>query len=254
MYDLGGITVTKRKDFRETNYTQDIKGAQHDTVHWKLRTNRVVDPLDPQYVGLDGVPLDDALYRCPTPPNPTSIPPVRSTEAVIAEKEFELRNLSQEIREMRQQLNNTNTMNCTNNSMRNTMSNTGSNIIGKPPRDPSIQPVTINNNNNNNTKMPSINLNNSMNNSSNRSSGRNSMRSSGRRSQTITPNMSRHSSQNVTPKLSPLRQSNPVSPINIEKTMSLSQTVSSIVSGDTSKPIVISHRSNTSSVYIYFLI
>lgn len=246
MYDLGGITVTRRKDFRETNYTQDIKGAQHDTVHWKLRTNRVVDPLDPQYVGLDGVPLDDALYRCPTPPNPTSIPPVRSTEAVIAEKEFELRNLSQEIREMRQQLNNTSNTSI-NSSMRNTMSNTGSNIIGKPPRDPNIQPVPINTNNN---AMPPINLNNSMN-SSTRSSGRNSNRSSGRRSQTITPNMSRHSSQNVTPKLSPLRQSNPVSPINIEKTVQLSQTVSSIVSGDTSKPIVISHRSNTSSVYIY---
>lgn len=246
MYDLGGITVTRRKDFRETNYTQDIKGAQHDTVHWKLRTNRVVDPLDPQYVGLDGVPLDDALYRCPTPPNPTSIPPVRSTEAVIAEKEFELRNLSQEIREMRQQLNNTSNTSI-NSSMRNTMSNTGSNIIGKPPRDPNIQPVPINTNNN---PMPPINLNNSMN-SSTRSSGRNSNRSSGRRSQTITPNMSRHSSQNVTPKLSPLRQSNPVSPINIEKTVQLSQTVSSIVSGDTSKPIVISHRSNTSSVYIY---
>jgi hypothetical protein len=43
----------QRKDFRRTNLTQDIPGAQHDTLSRGLKSKRQTDPLNPKYQSLD---------------------------------------------------------------------------------------------------------------------------------------------------------------------------------------------------------
>jgi len=53
-----------RKHFRNTNFVGDIPGAQADTVKHAIRTERVVNPLNPVYDSLDG----DRL-RPPMTPN-----------------------------------------------------------------------------------------------------------------------------------------------------------------------------------------
>lgn len=182
----------------------DIPGAQHDTVHWKLHTNRIVDPIDPQYIGLDGVPLDDALYRCPTPPNPTSIPQVRTTENIINEKENEIIQLTQQVRELKEK-------------------------IGKPPLDPNRSIIPT---------MPPINKSKDITPLiSNKST---------QRSRNNSINNSKKSSKHSTPHLTPLNISDPVSPINIDKTNTFNNTISSVRSTDSSKNIVITHSKHSS--------
>ena len=46
--------VERRRHFRNTNFVGDIAGAQPDTVKHAIRTNRVVNPLNPVYDSLDG--------------------------------------------------------------------------------------------------------------------------------------------------------------------------------------------------------
>jgi hypothetical protein len=48
------VTASVRPLLRETNYVGDIPGAQADTVSYAFRTNRQVNPLDPEYTNLDG--------------------------------------------------------------------------------------------------------------------------------------------------------------------------------------------------------
>jgi len=48
----------QRRHFRNTNFVGDIAGAQSDTVKHSIKTNRVTNPLNPQYVGLDGDGID----------------------------------------------------------------------------------------------------------------------------------------------------------------------------------------------------
>ncbi|CAM9738587.1 unnamed protein product [Chrysoparadoxa australica] len=46
--------LDQRRHFRNTNFIGDIPGAQPDTVQHAIRTSRVVNPLNPSYVSLDG--------------------------------------------------------------------------------------------------------------------------------------------------------------------------------------------------------
>jgi len=50
--------IESRRHFRNTNFVGDIAGAQSDTVKHSIKTNRVTNPLNPQYTGLDGDMID----------------------------------------------------------------------------------------------------------------------------------------------------------------------------------------------------
>ena len=57
-----------RRHFRNTNFVGDITGAAADTVVHSIRTNRVVNPLLPTYISLDGdklKPPTTPLYKDP---------------------------------------------------------------------------------------------------------------------------------------------------------------------------------------------
>jgi hypothetical protein len=46
--------LSERREFRRTNFISDIEGSQADTVKHTIRTNRVTDPLMPEYKNLEG--------------------------------------------------------------------------------------------------------------------------------------------------------------------------------------------------------
>jgi len=50
--------IEQRRHFRNTNFVGDIAGAQSDTVMHCIKTNRVTNPLNPNYTSLDGDNLD----------------------------------------------------------------------------------------------------------------------------------------------------------------------------------------------------
>jgi hypothetical protein len=50
--------IEQRRHFRNTNFVGDIAGAQSDTVMHCIKTNRVTNPLNPDYTSLDGDSLD----------------------------------------------------------------------------------------------------------------------------------------------------------------------------------------------------
>ena len=51
------IPLDQRREFRNTNYIGDIKGANADSVKYSIATKREVHPLQPVYKSLDGDPL-----------------------------------------------------------------------------------------------------------------------------------------------------------------------------------------------------
>lgn len=53
-YNLGGLTDSKRRTFRNPVATQDVPGAQANTVRRCIRTNRHINPNAPDYTALDG--------------------------------------------------------------------------------------------------------------------------------------------------------------------------------------------------------
>jgi hypothetical protein len=55
---VGSVPVDKRRDFRVTNLTEDIGGAQAGSRNRGLRTVRLTDPNERNYVLLEGRPLD----------------------------------------------------------------------------------------------------------------------------------------------------------------------------------------------------
>ncbi|RHY04563.1 hypothetical protein DYB25_011079 [Aphanomyces astaci] len=63
---VGNIPHVKRRHFRSTNNVQDIRGAQANTVHHSIVSNRHVDPIFPAYTDLDGDSLETGL---PVPKN-----------------------------------------------------------------------------------------------------------------------------------------------------------------------------------------
>lgn len=55
---VAGIVNEQRRDFRATNATADIRGAQADTLAHSIRSERRVDPNWPRYRVLDGAQVD----------------------------------------------------------------------------------------------------------------------------------------------------------------------------------------------------
>lgn len=55
---VAGIVNEKRRDFRHSNATADIHGAQADTLAHSIRSERRVDPNWPRYRVLDGAQVD----------------------------------------------------------------------------------------------------------------------------------------------------------------------------------------------------
>lgn len=53
--------IEQRRDFKRTNALDDIQGAQANTVRHTIQTQRVTNPLEPDYVGLDGQPLEPVI-------------------------------------------------------------------------------------------------------------------------------------------------------------------------------------------------
>ncbi|KDO25400.1 hypothetical protein SPRG_09342 [Saprolegnia parasitica CBS 223.65] len=58
---VGGIPTALRRTFVATNNVTDIFGAQANTVHHSIVSNRRVDPNFPDYVDLDGDKLETGL-------------------------------------------------------------------------------------------------------------------------------------------------------------------------------------------------
>lgn len=76
-----------RRHFRNTNFVGDISGAAADTVVHSIRTNRVVNPLLPTYISLDGdklKPPTTPLYK-----DPASIEAELQLDAQIAKAKAE---------------------------------------------------------------------------------------------------------------------------------------------------------------------
>lgn len=65
----GWVPPNKRvvRQVRPTNQTSDIMGAQADSFQHGIRTNRISNPLDPAYTGVDGSQLG-SIKRPNTPP------------------------------------------------------------------------------------------------------------------------------------------------------------------------------------------
>ncbi len=77
--------ASKRKDFRNTNYNLDIKGAQHDTIKHSIISTRNTHPLQPVYQSLDGG--GEVLEPCVQPLIPANIvasPTLRSTKTSLS--------------------------------------------------------------------------------------------------------------------------------------------------------------------------
>ncbi|KAE8904052.1 hypothetical protein PF005_g18899 [Phytophthora fragariae] len=55
---VAGIVMAHRRNFRDTNVTEDIMGAKADTLLHSIRSTRRVDPNAPQYSALDGSRVD----------------------------------------------------------------------------------------------------------------------------------------------------------------------------------------------------
>lgn len=103
-----------RRHFRNTNFIGDIAGAQPDTVKHAMRTERVVNPLNPVYKSLDGDHLGPpmtSMYEDPpvpefVPPKPKNIVPVaKSHSSAIpmgdAEKDRLISQLEGELKTLR---------------------------------------------------------------------------------------------------------------------------------------------------------
>lgn len=78
-----------RRDFRNTNFIDDIKGAHADTIRPGIVTKRQVNPLVPVYQSLDPGEFVDPpiqplipreMVRVPTIP-PKNAPPAKASEA-----------------------------------------------------------------------------------------------------------------------------------------------------------------------------
>ncbi|KAG6615643.1 uncharacterized protein IUM83_04997 [Phytophthora cinnamomi] len=55
---VAGIVMAHRRNYRDTNVTQDITGARADTLLHSIRSTRRVDPNAPLYSALDGSRVD----------------------------------------------------------------------------------------------------------------------------------------------------------------------------------------------------
>ncbi|GMF47008.1 unnamed protein product [Phytophthora fragariaefolia] len=55
---VAGIVMANRRNFRDTNVTEDITGAKADTLLHSIRSTRRVDPNAPLYSALDGSRVD----------------------------------------------------------------------------------------------------------------------------------------------------------------------------------------------------
>ncbi len=71
-----GYRQMKRREYRNIMTTLDVEGAQADTVFHTIQTARVVDPLNPVYMDLDGV-VSAPSAKPLIPPSMAGIPTIK---------------------------------------------------------------------------------------------------------------------------------------------------------------------------------
>jgi hypothetical protein len=89
--DIAGASATwrkeqmsKRRDFTQTNFNLDIKGAQHDTIVHSIKSTRDTNPLQPVYQSLDG--NGETLVPCVMPliqPSLVTVPTLRTSKSEV---------------------------------------------------------------------------------------------------------------------------------------------------------------------------